>query len=298
MPKMSNRAAVAALLLAASTAAFAQNYSISGTVATDDGSNPAGTKVVACPVPYQDCDTKAVEAAVKSDGSYVLRLPNAGPYQVVAWKDVDGNGDSSAGDYVGLLRGGNAITAPEVVEQTRIARLEGGAVSTASSSNADVPQLAGTWSQASNSQELVIAPKIKLQAAMATGYGTNLGGTFGPGSATNTTIVTEATPMKVKRNMTLAIKKDGTFRWVITKVQPDGKSCTKTIQQEKLGRVATSGGKITFATTGGTDSWRSSCGKSGSGAMRTMNETYDYTRSGNTMTVKGSGGVNWTFRRG
>ena len=50
--------------------------------------------------------------------------------------------------------------------------------------------------------------------------------------------------------------------------------------------------------TGGTDAWSSSCGKSGQGAMRASQESYTFQQSGGTLNIRGSGGVDWTFRKG
>lgn len=163
--------------------------------------------------------------------------------------------------------------------------------------NGDEPELAGSWSQASTGQELVIAPKLKLQPSMTPNYGTSLGGTVGTGSYTNTTIVTEATPMRVDRRMNLSIRPDGGYSWRITKVQPEGARCARTIDQVKQGRVSIAGGKISFATSGGTETWRSSCGKSGTGAVAAITETYRYSLAAGVLSVRGSGGVNWQFRR-
>ncbi|MBB4838935.1 hypothetical protein HNP52_002004 [Sphingomonas kyeonggiensis] len=163
--------------------------------------------------------------------------------------------------------------------------------------NGDEPKLAGNWSQASTGQELVIAPKFKLQPSMTPNYGTSLGGTVGTGSYTNTTIVTEATPMRVDRRMSLSIRPDGSYSWRITKTQPEGARCTRTIEQEKHGRVSIAGDKISFATNSGTEAWRSSCGKSGTGTVAAITETYRYSLAGGALSVRGSGGVNWQFRR-
>jgi len=163
--------------------------------------------------------------------------------------------------------------------------------------NGEEPRLAGNWSQASVGQELVIAPKFKLQPSMTPNYGTSLGGSVGAGSYTNTTIVTEATPMRVDRRMILSIRPDGSYSWNITKVQPEGERCTRTIEQVKQGKVSIAGDKISFATSSGTETWRSSCGKSGNGTVTAQTETYSYSFDGGALSVRGSGGVNWQFRR-
>ena len=98
-------------------------------------------------------------------------------------------------------------------------------------------------------------------------------------------------------NSNRGIRQDGTFTWRITKTQPEGKSCTKTITQEKLGRIQTAGGKMIFAIQGGQESW-SGCGKGGSGTISPRSETYSYSNAGGALRITGPGGVNWAFRRG
>lgn len=160
------------------------------------------------------------------------------------------------------------------------------------------PGLAGNWAQRSSGTELVLAPKFKLQPSAAVGHGTNLGGSVGYGSMTNTTIVTELQPMSVSRAMRLEVASDGSFTWTIEKTQPDGKTCDKTIRTEKRGKVTVAGGKAAFAVSGGAERWSTTCGKSGQAAVGAAVETYDLTRNGAALTLKGSGGVNWTFNRG
>lgn len=260
--------------------------------------NLQGTKVVACSVPFQECKTKVetpVNPTTSGSGSFTLELPSPGPYQILAWKDVDGDGTSSAGDWLVAANDGNAITAPKMALSMKMFKVSTGLVKEAASNEA-VPALAGSWSQRSTTKELVLASKIKFQPSMATGYGTNLGGTFGPGSATNTTLVTESTSVNVQRQMNLQIKADGSFRWAITKSQPEG-GCTKTIKQEKLGRVLTKGNQVTFVITAGDESWSSPCGKSGTGRTPRIQETYTFSKNGASLSLKGGGGVNWTFTR-
>lgn len=276
-----------------------QSLSITGDVQVPAGAPMAGGKVVACSSPYQSCKTK-IEAPLRQAGgstwTYALALPDRGPWQLIAWKDVDGDDEASPGDYLGIARDGAEITAPASAVRIAVKRVEGDQTA-AKASNGDIPGLAGSWSQSSTGTELVIGSKIKFQPSMATGYGTNLGGTFGRGSATNTTIVTESMPVTVRRQMHLVIRRDGTFTWRITKVQPEGKSCSKTIAQEKLGRIQTAGGKMTFAIQGGQESW-SGCGKGGSGTISPRSETYSYSNAGGGLRLSGPGGVNWSFRRG
>ncbi len=165
-------------------------------------------------------------------------------------------------------------------------------------SSAQAPQdLAGNWRQSSQSKELVLAPKIKLQPNVGPTYGTNLGGTMGYGSMTRTTIVTEPTVMEVNRSMTLTIGADGRFTWNIVKRHAEGERCTRTTTQTKHGRVAAAAGKLVFAISGGSERWQSSCGKSGVGAVPAASESYAMTQRGGSLQLV-SGPARFTFTRG
>ena len=155
---------------------------------------------------------------------------------------------------------------------------------------------AGRWTQSSRGQELVLAPRIKLQPNVGNGYGTNLGGSVGAGSMTRTTIVTEPKPMEVARSMTLEIGADRRFSWTIVKRHGDGK-CVKTTTQVKEGQVEAAPGKMVFAISGGSEKWQSSCGDSGVGKISPAREAYDATVQGATLRLS-SGPSRWTFTRG
>jgi hypothetical protein len=207
---------------------------------------------------------------------------------------MDGDNDASPGDYLGAAQGGGEIAAPTSAVRIAVKKVEGGPAAAAASGGGGASALAGNWSQSSAVKELVLTSKIKLQPSIATGYGTNLGGTFGAGSATNTVIVTESASLPVRRQMTLIVQRDGGFTWKIDKSYTEG-SCAKTVAQEKRGQLRVAGGKLTFSIQGGRESW-SSCGKSGTAAISPGSETYDYALAGGSLKVTGSGGVNWLFR--
>ncbi|QPQ55324.1 carboxypeptidase regulatory-like domain-containing protein [Allosphingosinicella flava] len=282
------------ILMASSGAAQAyQSYTITGTVTAPRGVAVKGTQVIACSVPYQECKIE-VSTEVDANGQFTLRLPGKGPYQVLASLDEDGD---SNGEYLAVARDAAAINAPTsglAIAMWKVGQQQRAAAAT----NTDVPALQGTWTHSATSNELVLGSTIKqiASSAVPVGYGTDLGGTFGAGSQTNSVIVTESKPVTVSRKMTLNVAADGTYRWNITKTMPDG-GCTKTIKQEKIGRLLTDNGKITFATANGTESWSNTCGKGGSGKIGKSHETYDYSRSGNTLLVNGSGGVRWRFQK-
>ena len=287
--------AATSAVLALGSAAYAQGgFTLQGTVTAPRGVSVEGSTVIACSVPYQECKTQ-ISGPVGADGRFSLSMPNKGPYQVLAMLDRDGDGN---GEYLAVAQDAAAITAPAANIDMAMSA-PGRAQKAAANSNADVPQFAGVWTQSSTTTELVLGSSIKqiASAAVTPGYGTDLGGTFGAGSATNSVIVTESKPVPVNRRMNLNVAPDGTYRWTITKSMPEG-GCTKTIKQEKVGRILTQGSQITFATNSGTESWSSSCGGGGSSKIGKSHETYDYRRNGNMLTVSGSGGVRWDFRRG
>lgn len=156
--------------------------------------------------------------------------------------------------------------------------------------------IAGQWSQSSQGKEIVLVPRIKLQPNVGVGAGTSLGGTTGYGSMTRTAIVTEPVPMDVTRSMTMAIGQDGRFDWTITRRHAEDGGCTRTTTQEKRGTVRLEGGALVFAIAGGTESWRSYCGKQGSGVIATASERYAMTVQGGALHLA-SGPSRWTFRR-
>lgn len=156
--------------------------------------------------------------------------------------------------------------------------------------------LAGNWSQSSRGKELVLVPRIKLQPNVGVGTGTSLGGTVGYGSMTRTAVVTEPVPMEVTRSMTLAIAPDGRFEWTITRGHGEDGGCMRTSSQIKQGNVRSEGRDLVFAVTGGTENWRSSCGKQGSGKVAAASERYGMTLEGRTLQLV-SGPSRWTFSR-
>jgi len=86
------------LLLAG--AALAQSGTLSGTVS---GKDLSGTVVIACFVANDNCDeqqSKAVEVGAK--GVYRLEGLGDGPFLVIAWRDLNANGDLDAADEVGV----------------------------------------------------------------------------------------------------------------------------------------------------------------------------------------------------
>lgn len=159
--------------------------------------------------------------------------------------------------------------------------------------------LHGSWTQASNGVEVVLAPKFKLQPNYGLSTGTNLGGSVGAYSATRTTIVTEPMPMPVKRTMALSIGADGRFTWTTEKshAETPGGSCIKTTRTERVGTVAQSGGGLTFDIAGGTESWRKSCGGAGSAPVAASREAYQVSIQGSSLRLADGPHV-WLFKRG
>lgn len=156
--------------------------------------------------------------------------------------------------------------------------------------------IVGRWAQSSEGKELVLVSRIKLQPNVGVGAGTSLGGTTGYGSMTRTTIVTDPVPMHVARSMLLAITPDGRFEWTITRRHGDDGGCTRTTTQMKQGNVRIDGNQLVFAVAGGTESWRSSCGKQGSGKIAAVAESYAMSLQGKALLLSGGPG-RWTFSR-
>lgn len=157
--------------------------------------------------------------------------------------------------------------------------------------------LAGTWTQSSSGKELVLQSKIKLTPYAAPGYGTNLGGSVGYGSATNTVVTTEPVPMQVDRRMTLAIDNQGAFVWTIDKRQHEAGNCVRSIRQEKKGRASLAGGELVLNVQGGVEQQSSSCGASTKTTLPAAVEKYRVQMTGATM-VLASGPVRWTWKKG
>jgi len=156
--------------------------------------------------------------------------------------------------------------------------------------------LAGRWVHTSVGQELVIRPQVKLTPYAAPGYGTNLGGSAGHGSATNTVVTTEATPVRVEREMALNIAADGSFTWSVKKREDDGASCVRTVQQQRRGRATFSAGYLVLAVSGGREAFSRSCGGSGETPLPAVTERYRIELAGGEM-VLSSGPIRWRLER-
>ena len=157
-------------------------------------------------------------------------------------------------------------------------------------------ELAGSWSQHSAGQELVLVPKIKLQPNVGVTTGTSLGGSAGYGSMTRTTVVTEPTILDVERDMSLEIAEDGAFSWTTITSHAEGADCTRTTRREKTGRVRADGATLIFSVAGGTESFEKSCGGSGSGAIAPATESYSVSLDDGRMQL-GDGTATWVFSR-
>jgi hypothetical protein len=157
--------------------------------------------------------------------------------------------------------------------------------------------LAGTWTQSSSGKELVLQSKIKLTPYAAPGYGTNLGGSVGYGSATSTVVTTEPVPMQVDRRMTLAIDNRGDFVWTIEKRQHEAGNCVRNIRQQKKGRASVVGDELVLNVQGGVEKQSGSCGAAKNASLPAAVEKYRVRMTGATM-VLASGPVRWTWKKG
>lgn len=160
-----------------------------------------------------------------------------------------------------------------------------------------VGPLAGTWTQKSSGPELTLTPKIKIMPSMAaTGFAIGTSG-YG-GSQTTTTIQNDYSSIQTDRAMTLSVRTDGSFTWVIDKSRDSGKpGCKVVTREEKTGVVRAADGRATFQISGGSNSTRDTCdpAKTSASAKPASSETYSYAVSPAGLKISGSGGVNWAF---
>ena len=156
--------------------------------------------------------------------------------------------------------------------------------------------LAGTWRHSGTQTELVVQPRIRLQPTLSPNYGTSLGGSVGYGSMTSTTIVTEAAPVRVSRDMSLEIRSGGGATWRIEKRQP-GQGCEQTITQVKTGRITVAGTRLTFRMSEGSESVRSACAPTANREIPAAVEDYQVERRGRALALS-SGGTTWVFNPG
>ncbi len=180
------------------------------------------------------------------------------------------------------------------LRQLRLALLIGSVVAAAPAGAQS--GLAGRWVQSSAGKELVLRPKVKLTPYAAPGYGSNLGGSVGYGSATTTVVATEATPVHVERQMALTIAPDGKFNWIVNKRETETPSCLRTVTQERHGRAHASGSELVLAVSGGRETLSRSCGGGGESAMPAATLRYRMQLTGGEL-VLSSGPDRWRFRR-
>ncbi|MFJ6024314.1 hypothetical protein ACIQC9_06935 [Brevundimonas sp. NPDC092305] len=280
---------------------------IEGVVHAPDGVDLAGARAFACLTPQETClqDAQADVTVKDGVGRYRIIVPVAGDYHVMIWKDADGDEAAEPGDVQAFANNMEPVASGQMLSpMTAFLRQDGemttnlgGAPMGAAAELAESARtvrtlnLAGRWSQSSSGSELVWGPEIKIQPAISTsGFGTDLGGTFGPGSQTNTTIVYSYKPMQVSRRMTLTVQSDGRFHWVAEQERRQG-NC-RSVRQEKFGRIAEDGDRVTFVVADA----RQSCGGGRAEAMDAKPETFSLSRSGGALRLSGDKGVDWTFR--
>ncbi|WP_158703052.1 hypothetical protein [Allosphingosinicella vermicomposti] len=293
---------------------------IVGEFRVPEGLDVTKAKIIACEEPFQECEGREIKVkAVRlsdspqagwgyddRDGGFVFKgLNPAKKYQVLAWMDVNNNDDADVGDTLGIMN--NAAAVPTGYGE-RIKMLTQGAFGTTTEvddkgARGGAPtMLAGTWkSQSGGGSELKMTPTVKFQPSIATGNGLDMGGTFGAGSQTNTVIVNEYKSVKGSdRAQSLTINPDGSFKWIVDRGAPRGKSCVEQVHEERLGQARINGSKVTLSITGGFSSLTNPCGepqRNRRSPFPNRSETYNFTRTGNTLNLKDSGGTNWTFKK-
>ncbi|MBB4840872.1 hypothetical protein HNP52_003969 [Sphingomonas kyeonggiensis] len=161
-----------------------------------------------------------------------------------------------------------------------------GNVASAGSASQAAAGFTGRWSQRSSATETVLTSRLKLVPRSG-------------GVGMDTRSVTEYAPVRVDRSMTLEVRPDGSYLWAIQLRKPHGQGCFMTTRQEKKGRLSASGDKVSFSTSGGTQSATNSCtGRTDTAPAPAMSETYTFSRTGNALRLRGTGGVDWTFTGG
>lgn len=161
----------------------------------------------------------------------------------------------------------------------------------------DIAPLAGAWSQRSSGPELTLTPKIKIMPSIAaTGFAIGTSGVGG--SQTTTTIQNDYSSVQTDRAMTLSVRTDGAFTWVIDKSRASGKpGCKVVTREEKTGVVRAVDGRATFQISGGSQSSRDTCdpAKTSTSSKPASSETYSYAVSPAGLKISGPGGVDWAF---
>ncbi len=96
------------------------SISLSGTVQAPSGVNLKGAVVVACLYEGERCGERSVTYTIPASGQTATfkftSLP-AGAYRLIAWKDVNGNGDIDNGDF--MARFTDAAGAPASLQSSR-----------------------------------------------------------------------------------------------------------------------------------------------------------------------------------
>lgn len=278
---------------------------MTGSVEAPEGQGLDGALVIACLTPRETCAQEATGPlkVVDGRGEFALTVPQAGDYHLTIWKDVNGNETPDAGDILAFANNMEAVPSGQRLSpMTAFIRTDGAMTTNPGGrpmgTEAELAEaarmiraggVAGRWSQNSYGSELVWGPEIKFQAASATtGIGTNLGGTFGAGSATNTTITYSYKPVQVRRTMSLDVRPDGGFHWTAVQERRQGKC--RSVRQEKFGRIRIEGDKLTFVVADG----RQTCGGAPE-ALEAKDETYTLVRSGDGFRLTGERGVDWAF---
>lgn len=161
----------------------------------------------------------------------------------------------------------------------------------------DLGALAGDWMQTSSGPELTLTPKVKIMPSMSA-TGLAIGTTGYGGSQTTTVIQNEFSPVQTERSMSLSVRTDGGFSWVIDKSRAaDKPGCRVVTREEKTGTVRALDGRVTFQVTGGAQSSRDTCdaSKASASIKAAGSETYTYALSGAGLKMSGPGGVDWVF---
>lgn len=275
------------------------NTAIFGHVHLPEGHHWRGTEVLLCPDSADTCDSEGIRVPVKGRETLAVSAeffkdgldPNR-RYMVVGHQDKDRDGNPTRGDLLGTVKNGENGIFPGssgvriiLTEVTQNAPAAQASAPPRAGGGSGAAALAGTWSRGASGSQLALRPELRLVERDG-------------GMGADTRSVMRYGAANVKRRDRLSIQANGSFLWLIDERKPYGSTCTMHVIQEKIGRATIAGGKVTFMTNGGKASTTNSCtGRKDVMATPRIVETYDFSKSGAQMTLRGTGGVNWVFAR-
>ncbi|MDP9195731.1 MAG: hypothetical protein M3O22_03025 [Pseudomonadota bacterium] len=277
----------------------------------------AGTTVRACRGPSDCVQVTATPEPWGGGGKYSISVPGRGPWELQAWKDINGDGQINAGDLEGHLQkleppqysagimitpvGGAAGTLQQQGQaNTSAAPMPASAPPAASTASVPAPaELAGSWSYEGRGKELVMEQQL-YYSQTGTAPGQHLF-SFGQQGIYGTDVGARqvTTPKDVARTMYLAILPDSSFTWVTHKTVYRDKGCEDRTRSDKRGTLLPRNGKLVFQIESGEESFEDSCSAARNAKSRIAPRDEEYTavQEAGGLRLTGPGGVNWLLQR-